>query len=319
MSELVIASQMDATFNQALRERLAVSHPGARLVDVPTGVPSDLPPAATILLGRPINVRGYQAGDTPPPGWPYNLRWIQVVSSGLDAYPDWFFDGPPVSTARGSASDPIAEYVLAAIFAYTKHLPDIWVQDANWQFTALTPVKGQTLGILGFGSIGTSIAQKALALGLNVIVLRQSATPPSLSGVQAARDIHHLFSESDHLVLAAPLTPETRHVINAQVLASAKPGLHLINIARGGLVDQQALLAALDDGNLGFATLDVTEPEPLPTGHALYSHAKVRLSPHTSAISTQTGDSIRDIFIDNLQRYLDDQPLVNLADRSRGY
>ncbi len=319
MSELLIASQMDASFNQALREQLAQSHPGARLIDVPNGVPSDLPPAASVLLGRPINVRGYQAGDTPPPGWPYNLRWIQVVSSGLDAYPDWFFAGPPVSTARGSASDPIAEYVLAAIFAYNKHLPDIWVQDADWQFTALTPVQGQTLGLLGFGSIGSSLARKAQALGLKVITLRQSATPPDVEGVQTARDIHHLFSAADHLVVAAPLTPQTRHLINAKVLASAKPGQHLINIARGGLLDQDALLDALDHGSLGFATLDVTEPEPLPAGHRLYSHPKVRLSPHTSAISTQTGEAIRAIFLDNLQRFVDQQPLVNLADRSRGY
>jgi phosphoglycerate dehydrogenase-like enzyme len=120
-------------------------------------------------------------------------------------------------------------------------------------------------------------------------------------------------------VVAAPLTPQTRHLIDAGVLASAKPGQHLINIARGGLLDQDALLDALDHGTLGFATLDVTEPEPLPAGHRLYSHAKVRLSPHTSAISTQTGEAIRAIFLDNLQRFVDQQPLVNLADRNRGY
>lgn len=317
MSELVIASQMDAPFNQALRERLATIHPSAQVIDVPAGVPSDLPPGATVLLARPINVRGYQAPDTPPPGWPYNLRWVQLVSSGIDAYPSWFFSGPPVSTARGSASDPIAEYVLATIFAYNKHLPDIWVQDANWQFTALTPVRGQTLGILGFGSIGSSLAQKALALGLEVVTLRQSATPPEVPGVRSARDIHQLFNEADHLVVAAPLTPETRHLIDAKVLASAKPGLHLINIARGGLVDQDALIQALDDGVLGFASLDVTEPEPLPDGHRLYSHPKVRLSPHTSAISTQGGEALRALFVNHLQLFLDEQPLANVANPDR--
>lgn len=319
MSDLVIASQLDAPFNQALRARLATTHPGVKVIEVPVGVPSDLPPEARILMGRPINVRGYQAPDTPPPGWPYGLRWIQLASSGIDFYPAWLFDGLPVTTARGSASDPIAEFALAAIFARNKHLPDIWVNNADWQFTALTPVKGQTLGILGFGSIGTALAHKAQALGLRVVALRQSDAPLGVAGVETARDIHHLFAESDHLVVAAPLTPDTRHLINADVLASARPGLHLINVARGGLLDQDALLHALDHGPLGFATLDVTEPEPLPDGHRLYSHPKVRLSPHTSAISTRGAEAIADILLDNLGRFLNEQPLHNLADRVRGY
>jgi len=319
MSKLVIASQLDTPFNQALRERLALTHPGVQIIEVPVGVPSDLPPQASVLLARPINVRGYQAPDTPPPGWPYGLRWIQVTSSGIDFYPEWLFDGLPVTTARGSASDPIAEFALAAIFAHNKHLPDIWVQDAHWQFTALTPVRGQTLGILGFGSIGSSLAQKALALGLDVVTLRQSDTPPDVSGVRTAQNIHQLFAESDHLVVAAPLTAATRHIINADVLVRAKPGLHLINIARGGLLDQEALLEALDNGPLGFASLDVTEPEPLPEGHRLYRHPKVRLSPHTSAISTRSSEAIADILLGNLERFLRGQALVNLANPSRGY
>jgi phosphoglycerate dehydrogenase-like enzyme len=317
--KLIIASQMDASFNQALLERLAQTHPGVEVIEVPPGVPSDLPPQASVLIGRPINVRGYQAPETPPPGWPYGLRWIQLVSSGIDFYPSWLFEGVTVTTARGSASDPIAEFVLAHIFAYNKHLPDIWTRDADWHFTALTPIKGQTLGILGFGAIGSTLAQKALALGMRVIALRQSDAPLEVEGVQATRDIHELFAHADHLVLAAPLTPATRHIVNAQVLASAKPGLHLINIARGGLLDQDALLDALDNGPLGFASLDVTEPEPLPNGHRLYSHPKVHLSPHTSAISTRSNEAIGAIVLDNLERFLNEQPLVNLADRSRGY
>ncbi|WP_213880824.1 D-isomer specific 2-hydroxyacid dehydrogenase family protein [Pseudomonas sp. dw_358] len=319
MSDWVIASQLDAGINQSLREHLETRYPGIRVHDVPMGVPSDLPPDTRVLLARPINVRGYQAPETAPPGWPYGLRWIQVSSSGIDFYPAWFFKGVPVTTARGSASDPIAEFVLAAIFAYNKHLPEIWTNNADWRFTALTPVQGQTLGILGFGSIGVSLARKAQALGLRVVALRQSSAPLEVDDVQAARDLHDLFAQADHLVLAAPLTPATRHLINAQVLASAKPGLHLINIARGGLVDQAALLDALDHGPLGFASLDVTEPEPLPDGHRLYSHPKVRLSPHTSAISTRSSEAITAIVLDNLQRFLAEQPLHNLANPDRGY
>jgi len=314
MTQVIIASQLDEDYNDVIRERLAAIHPEARVIGVPAGVPSDLPPQANILLLRPINVRGYTAPDTPPPGWPYGAQWVHLVSSGIDFYPHWLFNGPPVTTSRGSAADNLAEFALAAIFAASKHLPDIWVKDAQWNFTALRPLKGTTLGILGFGAIGASLAQKALALGIKVVALRQSQAPFG-AGVEAARDIHDLFARADHLVVAAPLTEATRHIINRDVLGSAKPGLHLINIARGGLLDQEALLEALDNGQVGLASLDVTEPEPLPDGHALYSHPRVRLSPHTSAISTNSKQEIADTFLANLERYVAGQELTNLANR----
>ncbi|MBD9564359.1 D-isomer specific 2-hydroxyacid dehydrogenase family protein [Pseudomonas sp. PDM09] len=319
MSQLIIASQLDEDFNDVIRQRLAHTHPDARLIDVPSGVPSDLPTEVSILLARPINVRGYLAPDTPPPGWPYGLKWVQVVSSGIDFYPQWLFNGPPVSTSRGSAAENIAEFALAAIFAAAKRLPDIWVHDSQWNFTALTPLKGTTLGILGIGAIGRSLASKAHALGINVLALRQSQAPFEVEGVEATRDIHDLFARSDHLVLAAPLTDATRHIVNSAVLASAKPGLHLINIARGGLLDHGALLEALDSGTIGLASLDVTDPEPLPDGHPLYTHPRVRLSPHTSAISTNSGHEIADSFLANLERYLNGLALENQANVQRGY
>ncbi|MBV6748728.1 dihydrofolate reductase [Pseudomonas chlororaphis] len=319
MNQLVIASQLDEDFNQVIRRRLEQTHPDARIIGVPAGVPSDLPAEVSILLARPINVRGYLAPDTPPPGWPYGLQWVQVVSSGIDFYPKWLFNGPPVSTSRGSAAENIAEFALASIFAAAKRLPDIWVHDSAWNFSALTPLKGTTLGILGFGAIGRSLATKAHALGINVLALRQSQTPFEVAGVEAARDIHDLFARADHLVLAAPLTSATRHIVNRAVLAGAKPGLHLINIARGGLLDHEALLEALESGTIGLASLDVTEPEPLPDGHPFYSHPRVHLSPHTSAISSNSGHEIADSFLANLERFLSGLAPENLANVERGY
>ncbi|TKK30488.1 dihydrofolate reductase [Pseudomonas sp. CFBP13528] len=313
MSQVIIASQLDEDYNDVIRARLATLHPQAQVIGVPVGVPSDLPPQANILLLRPINVRGYTAPDTPPPGWPYGAQWVHLVSSGIDFYPQWLFNGPPVTTSRGSAADNLAEFALAAMFAASKHLPAIWVQDSQWQFTALRPLKGTTLGILGFGAIGQRLAQKALALGIKVVALRQSATPFDVDGVEPAKDIHDLFARADHLVVAAPLTDATRRIINRDVLGSARPGLHLINIARGGLLDQEALLEALDSGRIGLASLDVTEPEPLPDGHPLYTHPRVRLSPHTSAISTHSKEEIADTFLANLQRYVAGLELANVA------
>ena len=309
----VIASQLDPEVNELLRQRLG----GHRVIDLsPDQFNAE---RADVLIVRPVNVRGRRV-DEAPRGWPWSLRWVQLVSSGIDFYPDWLFQGPPVTSGKGSNAEQVAEFALAAIFCAAKRLPDIWVKDDDWSFSTLQPVRGKTLGILGLGSIGKSLAAKATALGLRVIALGRPGQPLEAGvPVQAVADIHQLFAESDHLVLAAPLTAQTRGLIGREVLASAKPGLHLINIARGGLLDQQALLEALDAGLIGRATLDVTEPEPLPAGHPLYSDPRVFISPHTCALSTEGLRGFAEDFLDNFQRYRQEQPLRNLVDHQRGY
>lgn len=309
----VIASQLDEQANAFIRQQL----PGHRVLDLnPDQFNAE---RADVVILRPVNVRGRRV-DEAPRGWPWSLRWVQLVSSGIDFYPDWLFQGPPVTSGKGSNAEQVAEFALAAIFSAAKQLPDIWVKDDDWRFTTLQPVRGKTLGILGLGSIGKSLAAKATALGLRVIALGRPGQPLDAGvPVEAVTDIHQLFAESDHLVLAAPLTAQTRGIIDREVLASARPGLHLVNIARGGLLDQQALLEALEAGRIGRATLDVTEPEPLPAGHPLYSDPRVFISPHTCALST---DGIRGFavdFVENFRRYHQGQPLRNLVDHQRGY
>ena len=314
MSEIsVIASQLDPQANELLRQLL----PGHRVLDLsPDQFNAE---RADVLIVRPVNVRGRRV-DQPPPGWPWSLRWVQLVSSGIDFYPDWLFQGPPVTSGKGSNAEQVAEFALAAIFSAAKQLPNIWVKDDDWSFSPLQPVRGKTLGILGLGSIGRALAAKAHALGLRVIALGRPGQPLDASvPVEAVTDLQQLFGQSDHLVLAAPLTAQTRNLIDRDVLASARPGLHLVNIARGGLLDQQALLQALEAGWIGRATLDVTEPEPLPAGHPLYSDPRVFISPHTCAISTEGIRGFAEDFVENFQRYRQEQPLRNLVDHQRGY
>ncbi|MDR6711055.1 phosphoglycerate dehydrogenase-like enzyme [Pseudomonas hunanensis] len=314
MSHSIIASQLDPQVNQLLREQLADHEvidiaPGQLTLEVP----------ADVFIVRPINVRGNRV-DTPPPGWPWSLRWVQLVSSGIDFYPDWVFQGPPVTSGKGANAEQVAEFALALVFAAAKQLPGLWVKDADWRLTPLAQVRGRTLGILGFGSIGQSLARKANALGMHVLALSRPGQPiAEVPGVQRAEDLQQLFAGSDHLVIAAPLTAATRGLVDHKVLASARPGLHLINIARGGLLDQQALLEALDSGLIGRASLDVTEPEPLPAGHPLYHHPRVFLSPHTSAISEDGYPVFLERFLENFSRYREQQPLHNLVDAQRGY
>lgn len=314
MSHSVIASQLDGLANQFLRTHL----PDHEVIDIAPGQLA-LEAPADVFIVRPINVRGNRV-DNAPAGWPWSLRWVQLLSSGIDFYPDWLLKGPSVTSGKDANAEQVAEFALALVFAAAKQLPDLWVKDSDWQLTALAPVRGKTLGILGFGHIGQSLARKANALGMRVLALsRPGQAIAQIPGVERAEDLQQLFAGSDHLVIAAPLTAATRGLVDQRVLASARPGLHLINIARGGLLDQQALLEALDSGLIGRASLDVTEPEPLPAGHPLYSHPKVFLSPHTSAISEEGLQLFLERFLDNFARYREQAPLHNLVDTQRGY
>jgi phosphoglycerate dehydrogenase-like enzyme len=319
MSGAVIASQLLPATNRQL-ERLI----GEPVLDIGSGLPVALPEHVSILFATPLRMHGVALDVPPPAGWPFNLRWIQLASVGIDAYPSWFFDGPPVTTARGTSSEPIAEYVLAALFDAAKKLPEIWLgASTDWPTAGRRPalgmLSGSTLGLYGFGAIGQAIAVRALALGMQVLALRRGSTRFEIEGVERARDLADLVAKSDHVVLAAPATAQTRHAIDRRVLAAAKPGLHLINIARGSLIDDDALLEALADGRVSRATLDVAEPEPLPAGHAYFGHPRVRLSPHISPSTSRGPQAVLGKFVDNLTRYRTSESLVDLVDLSRGY
>ncbi|MYM24298.1 dihydrofolate reductase [Duganella sp. FT135W] len=313
-NNLIVASQFDPKVNALLAQRT-----GLAVRDVAPGPLTELPPGADVLFALPAP-KGQSLLEVPAPrGWS-DVQWVQLASVGIDYYPDWLFDGPVVTSARGTASIAIAEYVLAAIFTAAKRVPEIWLEQASdWRRIQLGLVQGSTLGLYGFGSIGQALAQRALALGIKVIALRRSDAPFEVDGVERVDSLEQLVARSDHLVLAAPSTPDTHHAINRATLARAKPNLHLINIARGNLVDHQALLDALDEGKLALATLDVTDPEPLPAGHAFYRHARVRLSPHISPSTDQIVPALIDKFVLNLDRFRSGQPLADVVDTARGY
>ncbi|MDD2547494.1 MAG: NAD(P)-dependent oxidoreductase, partial [Burkholderiaceae bacterium] len=262
-----------------------------------------------------------------PPGWPGRLQWVHTASAGIDYYPSWLFDVPQVTCSRGVAAVPIAEFVLHALLEQAKQLGGRRVGDpTQWQQVfgravaePMGGLQGQTLGLVGYGAIGREVARRAQAFGMQVLAWRRSTAPIEEPGVQTAHSLPELLAAAHHVVLAVPATPETRHLIHAQALAQARPGLHLVNIARGSLVDHEAVLAALDTGQLAAATLDVTEPEPLPPRHRLYTHPRVRLTPHISWSSADTEALTTQKFVDNLARYLRGQALQDRVDPQRGY
>ena len=314
---VVIASQLDPAVNALLR-----AHPSQpTLIDVPSERPWEVASGADVLLVRPGPLWLGHGRSAAPAGWPGRLKWIFSATTGVDFYPRWMITGETqMCCARGVASEEIAEYVIAAILAQAKDLDAIRARSlADWQPKTLGRVQGSTVGIVGLGSIGTAVAKRALALGARVIAVRRRPLPSPIAGVQLYESVVDLVEESDHIVLALPATDLTYYLFDAKLLASVKPTAHLINVARGTVLDQTALMNALDEDELAYATLDVTEPEPLPDGHPIYSHPKVRLTPHVASIHPTINEALYEKISHNLERYLRGEPLQERVDPVAGY
>jgi phosphoglycerate dehydrogenase-like enzyme len=314
----VILNQLGAEFGRALAARLA----GAVVTDDfdPTR-PWETRAGVDVLVTRPGS--GWtNAPREAPSGWAGDLRWIQVASAGMDFYPAWLVapDGPLVSCARGVTAAAIAEYVFAAILGFEKRLDAIAIRSPEgFRQIELGVLEERTIGMFGFGAIGQAIAVRARAFGMRIVATRRNPAPGAEAGVRFVDDLGTLVGECDYLVLAAPLTAETRYALDSRVLSRARPGLCVVNPARGGLIDQEALLAALDDGRVAGAVLDVTDPEPLPEGHPLYLHPKVRITPHISWQSPLNASKLLDHITRNLEAYIDGRPLSGIVDPVRRY
>ena len=249
------------------------------------------------------------------------VGWVHTVGTGVDAFPLHVLNGQTLTCSRGASAVPISEWVLAVMLAFEKHLPDSWVRtaDARWHYAELGGLAGKTLGIVGLGGIGQAVAHRALAFDMHVRALRRTNTPSPVFGVEITAWLPDLLRSADHVVVAAPSTVDTRHMIDADAFKAMKPGVHLVNIARGALIDQDALRAALRDGKVAMASLDAVEPEPLPEGHWIYSHPNVRLSPHISWSMPGAFDVLLDTFIVNLRRYQAGEALAGEVDVTAGY
>ncbi len=300
--------------------RLAAHPCNPVLIDDPAPrCPWEVDPDAEILVTRAF-AAWRQAPRDPPPGWPGRLRWVQTMSAGMDAYPRWMWDGPLVSSGRGVAAVPIAEYVLAAMLAHEKRIEAIAVHTPQaWAEIILGRLEGRTLGLIGYGAIGQAVARRAAAFDMRILAARRGPWTDDAGSVTPCASPEAVAAEADHLVIAVPSTAETHHIVGRALLAAVRPGVHLINVGRGDLVDQEALLEALAAGRVGFATLDVTTPEPLPAGHPLYAHPRVRITPHVSWSDPAFLDRLATKVVANLDRYLAGQPLLDVIAPGRAY
>jgi phosphoglycerate dehydrogenase-like enzyme len=300
----------------ALAEKVAAAAPEVRLLsivgegDVPAGISGE------VLLTYPW------ASPNLPDVLERGVRWVHVMGTGIDAFPLQVLTDQLLTCSRGGSALPIAEWVLAVMLAFEKGLPDAWIHRPpadGWSRGARGTLHGRTLGLFGFGAIATAVAQRALPFGMHVLACRRADAPAAIAGVEIVRSLSELVSSSDHVVIAAPATPATRHIFGAETFARFKPDSHFVNIARGALVDQDALRAALDGGRPALASLDAVEPEPLPEGHWMYAHPRVRLSPHVSWQMPGATDRFIECFVDNLRRYQAGEPLTGVVDREAGY
>lgn len=274
------------------------------------GVPADAQVLVT-LLGDPDAIRELLVPS---------IAWTHVLGAGVDGFPFDALGDRPLTCSRGAAAVAIAEWVLAVMLAHEKALPQSWIDaPSRWNAASLGTLAGRTVALVGLGAIGTEVARRTLAFDARVVALRRSPAPSSLPGVEVVTDLNALLAGADHLVLAAPATAETHHLMDATAFGALKPGAHLVNVARGSLVDQTALRAALDDGRVARASLDTVEPEPLPEGHWLYTHPSVRLSPHISWSAPATMEKTVRLFAQNLTRFRSGADLDGLVDPVAGY
>lgn len=296
----------------AIAARVAEAVPEVEVVEVSTA-PDDA--TAEVYFG------GVKSGSANAAVLDRGVRWVALASTGIDlAPPEIFEHGRVVTCARGAAAIPISEFVLAGMLAFEKSVPEVWLDEPpeHWNLRELGTLHGRTVGIIGFGGIGQAVAHRSLAFGMRVLATRRSDTPSPIDGVELT-DLDTVLTQADHLVLAAPATPDTLHLLDAAAFAKVRPGVHLVNIARGSLVDQDALRDALDHGRVAMATLDTVSPEPLPAGHWLYAHPKARVSAHVSWASPSGIDRTVDGFVANLRRYLADEPLEGVVDPHQRY
>lgn len=293
------------------------AHPDVELLEfTPGDPPSDLRADAFFggYLGWDDILRWIDAAG---------VRWVQLSGTGIDKVPAQLFDGRIVTCARGASAVPISEWVMAAILAFAKRLSETKLVEAPqyWNFPnpTLDRVEGATLALVGLGGIGSAIATRALAFGMRVRAMRRTDAPSPVAGVEVVRTLDALLSNADHVVLAAPATARTRHLIDADAFAAMKKGVHIVNIARGALIDQDALRRALDDGTVAMASLDTVDPEPLPAGHWLYAHPRVLLTAHISWYTPQLLESAVEILVENIGRYERGEPLLHVVDPDEGY
>jgi phosphoglycerate dehydrogenase-like enzyme len=256
-----------------------------------------------------------------------NLKWFQATSAGVDRHWDTeiWRSRVTITGVSGIHATPIGEFVMGLMLMFAKDMPQSFQMKQKRQWHRYLPrtLHGKTVGIVGLGHIGREVARLAKAFGMRVIATRRSTRKAGKArnvDLLLPRDrIKEMLAESDYVALCVPLTPETHHIIGEAELKAMKPTSYIVNIGRGSLIDEEALIRALDGKGIAGAGLDVTAIEPLPTDSRLWDFENVILTPHVAGGMEDYMLRANDLFCDNLRRYLAGKKLLNVINRKRGY
>ncbi len=256
-----------------------------------------------------------------------NLHWIQQDFAGSD----WLLNFPDIiemnfilTNASGVHAIPIAEHILAMMLALARDFPYSFQKQHNhhWGRRArVIELEGATLGVIGLGKIGEKTAEKARGLNMRVLAMRRNPerSSPYVDQMYGTEGLHELLAQSDWVVIAAPMTPETKGMIGEKELKDMKQSAYIINIARGSIIQEDILIRALQEGWIAGAGLDVFEKEPLPEDSPLWDMENVILTGHFAGSTPFYFDRVLEIFLENLRRYRSGEPLINVVDKQRGY
>jgi phosphoglycerate dehydrogenase-like enzyme len=317
-------------------EHIRAAAPGTQIVNLSVEGLADGPvDDVEVLLRGFLSSEAFDRLLARAPG----LRWVHSATSGVERAltPAALARGVVVTNARGVFSRPIAEHVLLMILAISRRLPQLLElqHERTWQPLEGRELRDLTIGIVGYGSLGRAVASLATAFGSRIVATRRRPesggevstgegdedlpVEPKLAAVYGPDGLFDLLAESDVVILAAPLTQATEGMIGDAALAAMKPGAWLINVARGRLVDDVALLQALRSGRIGGAALDTFAEEPLPPSSPYYDLPNVIVTPHTAWSSARVLDRSIELFTENLRRFQRGESLRNVVDPSAGY
>jgi phosphoglycerate dehydrogenase-like enzyme len=307
-------------------ERLRKDFPQLKVVRMRTydGIEKELADAA-ILFTQSLRPEQFR---TAP-----RLRWIHSPAAAVHQFlfPELVNSDVVLTNAREVHGPVVAEHVLGMIFALAKRIPQdvrfqlkhVWGQGILWEeHAAPAELAGATLGLIGLGSIGRNVATRAAALGMHVICVREHAGSEKPEGVEEVLPpsrLHELLARADYVVLALPVTDDTRGMIGHEQLSQMKREAYLINVGRGPLIQEDALIEALREHKIAGAALDVFDQEPLPSDSPFWDLENVLITPHTAGMTTKLWERHYKLFSENLRRFLQGEPLLAIVDKKRGY
>ncbi len=257
-----------------------------------------------------------------------NVRWVHSRSAGLDSvlFPELVESPVPLTNGTGVFSPSLGEFALAAILYFAKDFRRMIRNQmaGRWEQFDVVEISGQTVGIVGYGDIGRAVATRVRALGMRVLAVKRHGPPlynvdPLVDGIYSPEDRVDMISRCDYIVASAPLTPETKGMIGEAEFAAMKPSAVVINVGRGPVIDEDAMLKALTEGRIKGAGLDVFTHEPLPPGHPIYRLENVLLSPHCADHTADWLDQAMRFFLENFARFRKGEPLRNVVNKKLGY